>query len=248
MRNRLIILSIIIFSLLVFGNNIFASLTNGTIDPSYHYAWGENVGFVDFADITITDSSLSGSAYGENIGWIDLSTITNTTGGVLGGYAWGENIGWVDFSKVTIGTNGIFTGGAYGENIGWITFGTGNNKVLTDWRPLSVRPTASTSGSYVGFRNNYTIPVTTSPSIKITKILKFKTTNTDVKLLQIFLNSHGFSVSKTGAGSVGHETNYFGPKTKQALINFQKANKLKPDGIVGPITRGIINQLNNKSQ
>jgi hypothetical protein len=247
MRNKLILLSLILSFFLVLSNNTFASDTSGTIDENFHYAWGENVGFIDFANVTISDSVLSGSIYGENIGWIDLSTVTNTTGGILGGYAWGENIGWMDFSKASIGTDGIFTGGAYGENIGWITFGTTSNKVMTDWRPLNARPaTRTSSGSYVGFRNNYTVPATISPSIKLTKILKMKTVNTDVKYLQIFLNSHGFSVSKIGAGSLGNETNYFGLKTKQALIKFQKANKLKPDGIVGPITSGIINQLNNK--
>ncbi|MBP6857615.1 MAG: peptidoglycan-binding protein [Candidatus Pacebacteria bacterium] len=32
----------------------------------------------------------------------------------------------------------------------------------------------------------------------------------------------------------------FGPKTYQAVIIFQKANSLKIDGIVGPITRGAL--------
>lgn len=147
---------------------VFASVTNGTVDAIYHYAWGENVGFVDFGstagNVHITDSSLSGSIYGENIGWIDLSTVTNTSAGVLSGYAWGENVGFIDFSKVAIGTDGVFTGGAYGENIGWITFGTGGNKVATDWRPLSVRPvTHSSGGGYI--RPPITIPVVTPPVV-----------------------------------------------------------------------------------
>jgi peptidoglycan hydrolase-like protein with peptidoglycan-binding domain len=32
----------------------------------------------------------------------------------------------------------------------------------------------------------------------------------------------------------------FGPKTKQAVMLFQKANNIKIDGIVGPITRGLL--------
>jgi hypothetical protein len=146
MKNKSILFLIILSFFLIIVGSVSASTTNGTIDANYHYAWGENIGFVDFANITITDSALSGSIYGENIGWIDLATITNTSEGILSGYAWGENIGWVDFSKTTIGTDGVFTGGAYGENIGWITFGTGDNKVLTDWRPLSVRLVAHSSG------------------------------------------------------------------------------------------------------
>lgn len=50
----------------------------------------------------------------------------------------------MDFSKVTIGSDGVFAGSAYGENIGWLTFGTGNNKVSTDWRPASTRTAAAT--------------------------------------------------------------------------------------------------------
>lgn len=87
--------------------------------------------------------------YGENIGWITLNPqtyggVTNNAEGALSGYAWSENSGWIDFSKVTIGSDGVFAGNAYGENIGWVTFGTGNNKVSTDWRPSSTRTVAAT--------------------------------------------------------------------------------------------------------
>ena len=92
----------------------------------------------------LTDTALTGSIYGENIGWIILNPqtyggVTNNTEGVLSGYAWSENAGWIDFSHVSIGSDGVFTGSAYSENIGWITFGTGDNKVLTDYRPYSTR-------------------------------------------------------------------------------------------------------------
>ena len=250
-------LSVIVLSLFfVFGSYTFASTTNGTIDPTAHYAWGENIGWVDFGRVTVTDTILGDSVYGENIGWIDLSTITNNSEGNLSGYAWGENIGWVDFSNVTIGTDGIFTGAAYGENIGWITFGTTDNKVMTDWRPASSRSTTThhtITGSYlpgygpkanlpvVAPTENYT-PSTTLPTLERT--LKLKMTGDDVKTLQIFLNTHGFPLTQTGAGSTGHETTLFGKLTDKAVKSFQTKNKLKSDGIVGPITRGIINQLN----
>jgi hypothetical protein len=283
MKNKLILL-LVVFSFLIISPPVFASNTNGTIDPTYHYAWGENVGWVDFANITITDSGLSGSAYGENIGWIDLSTITNNSQGTLSGYAWGENVGWVDFSQVAIGTDGIFTGNAYGENIGWITFGTGDNKVETDWRPLSARPTSHTSsGGYLpGYGPKANTPPIVSPitppntpptlppvspntcpngmtpisnctiapannmTFTFTKNLKLGMTDPDVKQLQIFLNTHNFPVSLTGAGSTGNETSYFGQKTKLAVTLFQKANSLTPVGMLGPLTRGIINNIINK--
>ena len=131
----------------------FASATDGTIDSTYRYAWSENGGWVDFGsaagNVHVTDTALTGSAYGENIGWIALNPqtyggVTNDGAGNLSGYAWSENAGWIDFSKVTIGTDGVFAGDAYSPNIGWIAFGTGNNKVATDWRPASVRTVVPT--------------------------------------------------------------------------------------------------------
>lgn len=47
-------------------------------------------------------------------------------------------------------------------------------------------------------------------------------TGTDVKQLQIFLNTHNFTVSNTGPGSRGQETTYFGPATYRALVKFQE--------------------------
>ena len=73
-------------------------------------------------------------------------------------------------------------------------------------------------------------------------------TGDDVKLLQQFLNSHGFPVNTVigGPGSTGFETNYFGNLTKQALIKFQLANNIKPPaGYFGPITRAFIRTMTN---
>lgn len=252
MKNKLILLTII-FSFLFISHQSLASTTSGIISSDSHYAWGENVGFIDFINITVTDSSLSGSIYGENIGWIDLSTITNNNEGTLSGYAWGENVGWIDFSQVAINNDGVFTGQAYGENIGFITFNTTNdNKVTTDWRPRSTRRTHSSSGSYiVNYRPQVIQPTVTpthttptTPSVTpllITKTLKLNTINNDVKLLQIYLNTHGYPIALSGPGSQGHETNKFGSLTKKAIIKFQIANGLKGDGVVGKMTRSKMN-------
>ena len=138
-KYKLLILFVVVSFFGVVGG-VQASKTEGTIDPAHHYAWGENVGWVDFATSTvaITDSAVTGNIYGENVGWINLN-LANTSAGILSGQAWGENVGWVDFSHVTIDNHGVFTGAAYGENIGWIKFGTTTNKVVTDWRPAIVR-------------------------------------------------------------------------------------------------------------
>ncbi len=268
MKNKLILLTIFLFSFLIISTQVFASTTNGTVTG---YAWGENVGWVDFSKITVTDTTLSNSVYGENIGWIDLATITNDNEGNLSGYAWGENIGWVDFSNVTIGTDGIFTGAAYGENIGWITFGTTDNKVMTDWRPASTRTHHTSSGSYAtGYIPNYIATPTTSTTTSsilnsgpctseqtLTDNLKVgarngvystynKGTVTQVKILQAHINRILASSYNQAAGPVD---GIFGPLTKQGVERLQTAlnTYLKPtpllviDGIVGPYTKAAIN-------
>ncbi len=77
-----------------------------------------------------------------------------------------------------------------------------------------------------------------------TRPLSLGSKGEDVKLLQQYLNSQGFTVAKSGPGSKGHETTLFGYATRSALIKFQKAHisilKSAP-GIVGPGTLGLLN-------
>jgi peptidoglycan hydrolase-like protein with peptidoglycan-binding domain len=66
-------------------------------------------------------------------------------------------------------------------------------------------------------------------------------THPDIRTLQQYLNSKGYTVSLTGPGSIGNETNYFGPATLQALTRFQKAMGIVgEEGIYGTRTRGVV--------
>lgn len=67
-------------------------------------------------------------------------------------------------------------------------------------------------------------------------ILRRGSRGKEVKSLQVFLNNNGFRIATTGPGSPGNETDFFGPATDTAVKRWQKANSLKDDGIVGPIT------------
>jgi peptidoglycan hydrolase-like protein with peptidoglycan-binding domain len=67
-------------------------------------------------------------------------------------------------------------------------------------------------------------------------ILKKGSKGKEVKILQEFLNQNGFIIASTGPGSPGKETETFGPATDAAVKRWQKANGLKDDGIVGPVT------------
>jgi len=121
----------------------------GNIDPTNKWAWGTNVGWVNFrpshGGVTVYSDHLEGYAWAENIGWIRLGThtsggthtyandaannygVNNDGSGVLSGYAWGTNVEWINFNPdsggVTIDpATGKFDGYAWGENIGWIHF------------------------------------------------------------------------------------------------------------------------------
>lgn len=141
-----------------------SSQATGTIDSTYKYAWGENIGWVDFGtaegNVQVSNTQLTGYAWNENAGWISLNCsntdscatvdykVSNDGSGNLSGYAWAENAGWINFglftgSTIINGSTGDFSGYAWGENTGWISFncsntnscGTVDYKVKTSWRP-----------------------------------------------------------------------------------------------------------------
>ncbi|MEK7530675.1 MAG: peptidoglycan-binding protein [Patescibacteria group bacterium] len=84
-------------------------------------------------------------------------------------------------------------------------------------------------------------------------VLKAGVTHLDVRALQQILNTDTDTVvAVSGDGSMGHETNYFGAKTKAAVIKFQnkyRAEILTPNGLatgtghVGPATLAHVKTL-----
>jgi putative chitinase len=63
-------------------------------------------------------------------------------------------------------------------------------------------------------------------------ILKIGSKGKEVKVLQEFLNQNGFPVSSLGPGSLGKETEIFGPATDAAVKRWQTSNGLRSDGVV----------------
>ncbi len=139
------------------------ALAAGNIDATNKYAWGTNVGWINFAPdnggVTVFSDHLEGDAWGENVGWIRLGThtgggthtyandaagtygVNNDGVGNLSGYAWGTNIGWINFAPTNGGVwadpvTGAFEGYAWGENVGWIRFQNASPayKVSAGWR------------------------------------------------------------------------------------------------------------------
>jgi hypothetical protein len=148
---------------------VFASTSDGTIDENYKYAWGENLGWINFAcencDVHVTDSAVTGYAWSRQYGWIDLSPtnagVTNDGEGNLSGYAWSGALGWINFSGAVINASGKFTGisGTASAKAGQINFGCVYCDVRTDWRPLSSR------GSSGGLSGTIYWPETSSVNV-----------------------------------------------------------------------------------
>lgn len=89
-------------------------------------------------------------------------------------------------------------------------------------------------------------------SYTFTRSLTLGSVGIDVKMLQIFLNTHNFIITTTGPGSPGNESTYFGALTKQALIRYQNANRstiLTPAGLTqgtgffGASTMRVVNSI-----
>lgn len=91
-----------------------------------------------------------------------------------------------------------------------------------------------------------------STSRRFTENLRAGSIGGDVRNLQRFLNTHGALLAKKGAGSPGNETDYFGTRTYDALIEFQNMHipeilaplgLTRGTGIFGVLTRQYANAM-----
>ena len=107
----------------------------------------------------------------------------------------------------------------------------------TSINPYATLKTADTSGSAA--------PATTTPTqtetesdgnYVFTKPLSVGSHGEDVRQLQLLLKDLGYF-------DYPEATGYFGSVTKAAVIAFQKAQNIDPIGIVGPLTRGVLNGI-----
>ena len=83
-------------------------------------------------------------------------------------------------------------------------------------------------------------PVVSNPVVA-PKSLKLGMTGDDVKALQIYLNTHGYTISASGSGSLGNENTYFSVNTMLSVILFQKDKGLSPSGVIDPSTWETMN-------
>jgi len=140
---------LVIISFISITTYVSASNVDGTVSPSPKYAFGENLGWINFGcdscDVHVTDTTITGHVWSRSYGWINLSPdgsgVTNNCEGELGGRAWSMTLGWVDFSGATINESGEFAGmaGTPGSKAGRINFDCDSCDVSTDWRQCALR-------------------------------------------------------------------------------------------------------------
>ncbi len=137
-----------------------------------------------------------------------------------------------------------------------VTCDTNHFSVFALFGTTVVTTTSSTSGpsgggsaSYsfsqpmYGVRANGTKSTATVTVYAFDSNMRLGSVGLSVKNLQKYLNTKGFTVSNSGSGSVGKETEFFGPRTAQALKKFQAHHKLPATGFFGPMTRQVISSL-----
>lgn len=173
-KYRAYTIAIAVFSVVLSLNSPTAlASSTGTIDPNLKYAWGDEIGWVNFnptnGGVEVSDVGLLGYIWDQDYGWINLSPtnsgVKNDGLGNLSGYAWGQSIGWIDFSGVSINsTTGRFTGSATTASLGTITFDCTNCGVITTWRETEAGGSTST-GSWGGPAVP-TVPATPTPPVQ----------------------------------------------------------------------------------
>lgn len=120
--------------------------------------------------------------------------------------------------------------------------------LLTNRAELTIKalaPTSSSSTLQPETQKTKPAPIIATKVPTFKRNLQLGLIGVDVKELQSYLNNKKFLVAKVGPGSIGQETNLFGPATRSALIKFQAANKITPAlGYFGPATRKFIEKIN----
>jgi peptidoglycan hydrolase-like protein with peptidoglycan-binding domain len=108
-------------------------------------------------------------------------------------------------------------------------------------RPIAVKPTAVRTEAAV--KTSTAVLAATPSKYYFSRDLELGDVSADVKALQTYFNNNGYEIVSAGYGSKGHETDYFGQATKEALISFQKAHNISPAaGYFGHLTRSVINK------
>ena len=241
-----------------------ASTVSNSVTPSTNASVSTNaLGNITQTGVTLNGSILStggSNATDSGFAWgtsptLGAGTATTSTGAQIGAVSFATTL-----SNLTANTTYYFRAYAVNGN-GTTTGSIISFTTLAVPAPLTTVSNSSSGGTissaalasllapgpattaYLNSLRHFTTIISVPSTQSFTRNLTLGMTGSDVKVLQTFLNTHGFTVTSTGPGSVGKETNRFGYATKAALIKFQKANGIPTTGYFGIITRGKLDML-----
>ena len=218
-----------ISSVSISGSTVLATLSSGVAN-------GQTVTMAYTASSTPIRDSATNNAIS-----LTSQSVTNNTAAVSSGSTGGQQ------------TGGGGGGGGGGSSAGIIYYNRGTTTtatttgsigtILTTTPKTTSAPVASPASLSTGsISTPSTLTLVQINTLSKAPTLKVGTRSSKVVLLQKYLNSKGFSIASNGLGSKGKESTYFGVQTKQALMKFQKAAGIEPDGRFGPITKKFISK------
>jgi hypothetical protein len=235
--------------------SITTPTNNSTVSGSVNLAIlaSDNVGVVvvqlklDGAIITELTTPTSGTTYSGTWNTIGVSngthTLTSTARDAAGNITTSASVN-ITVNNITV----VVPGGSGATGTGGSNTDTTNSKTTSPTGTVNSNTANSNTTSPTGtFTPAVTqIPIQNNSAIQtlsttFPRNLSLNSTGTDVKTLQIWLNSKGYTVSGTGAGSKGNETSFFGNATVSALKKLQASIKLPVTGMLDEATRKYIN-------
>ena len=225
------------------------------------YVWSAGFGWINLAPanggVANSNGALSGTAWSTNAGYIDFTGVTIDSNGQFHGHTAAQstfgtmtfdctncdvNTSWHS-SASNSGGGGVVTGDSgNGQIVGSAPSAPGANGVIPENEAvLSLQAQLQSLSAQLAALRAGTSTAADSSKTAFNRNLQLGDISPDVRRLQAYLNSRGFSIAQSGTGSPGNETSYFGTATFRALKKFQAAHGLLSTGFFGPLTRAYIN-------
>lgn len=212
------------------------------------YAWSESVGYIDFSNVTIESNEFNGYAYNDNTGWISFNCL-NT--GTCEDVDYKVSTTWTTPSSSTSTRSGGSSVSSRIKNLE----NMGKTEEANELRErFDIAPTTTPTNTNIEslkqvLETLVSIGIISSDDVakalqaleslpsnntNFTRDLQLNDRGLDVKQLQQYLISKGYSIPDG-------PSEFFGTQTQSALIKFQLDNNIiPPAGYFGPITRSFI--------
>ncbi|MFA5791905.1 MAG: peptidoglycan-binding protein [Candidatus Paceibacterota bacterium] len=202
------------------------SLLTARVGEIITYRWNSTNANTASSSYVVSPAYTSASNCGGLIGGGPFTWVANSTAGDASATVQGCQAGRAYFIKYTV-MNSQVGGGLSADSVLTI-----NVPPITT--ALNTSLNSNQMANVLDALNPINETVLSAKSFNFTQFLSEGSYGNEVMELQKFLNSAGYD-----SGTVDGK---FGFKTKEALIKFQIANKLKSDGIVGFEVRNFLNK------